>query len=239
MLSGGATQRISNLHDPNTVMPSFWIAVARENGLLEIFSVPDFQLVYVVRKFPSTFSLLYDTDPNGMTVEDHKTDAGEPMPSVRELLLLGMGINQSRPILFAIVDEQVVIYETFAFDDGIEDHLAIRFKRLRKSLMPRNERLTLATGKPRQSAVAELDKFPPILHPFDGIGDHGVGVFVAGPYPSWIFMRSGEMRVHPMSIDGSVRSFTPFNNANCPLGFLYLTVRNDEMRICQLPVSSF
>ena len=43
-----------------------------------------------------------------------------------------------------------------------------------------------------------------------------------GPYPHWMFLTSrGEVRLHPMSIDGSIITFTPFHNVNCPQGFLY------------------
>ena len=56
-----------------------------------------------------------------------------------------------------------------------------------------------------------------------------------GPYPHWMFLTSrGELRLHPMSIDGSVTTFAPFHNVNCPQGFLYFN-RNSELRICVLP----
>ena len=31
----------------------------------------------------------------------------------------------------------------------------------------------------------------------------------------------GELRFHPMTIDGRLKSFASFNNVNCPQGFLY------------------
>lgn len=31
----------------------------------------------------------------------------------------------------------------------------------------------------------------------------------------------GALRLHPMSIDGPIESFSPFHNINCPKGFLY------------------
>lgn len=36
-----------------------------------------------------------------------------------ELLVAGLGINQARPVLSALVDDTVVFYEMFAFDNGI------------------------------------------------------------------------------------------------------------------------
>ena len=61
------------------------------------------------------------------------------------------------------------------------------------------------------------------------------GVFLPGPYPHWLLLTPrGELRTHPMSIDGSVTTFSPFHNVNCPQGFLYFN-RKSELRICVLP----
>lgn len=40
------------------------------------------------------------------------------------------------------------------------------------------------------------------------------------------------MRLHPMSIDGPIESFSPFHNINCPKGFLYF---NKQVFVGQLP----
>jgi cleavage and polyadenylation specificity factor subunit 1 len=37
-----------------------------------------------------------------------------------------------------------------------------------------------------------------------------------------------------MSVDGPVRWFSPFNNVNCPGGFIYFTFKS-QLRISQLP----
>lgn len=48
------------------------------------------------------------------------------------------------------------------------------------------------------------------------------GVFICGANPYWMFLtKRGELRSHPMIIDGEVINFAPFNNVNCPEGFLY------------------
>ena len=48
------------------------------------------------------------------------------------------------------------------------------------------------------------------------------GVFLCGPYPHWLlFTARGELRTHPMAVDGAVHCFAPFHNVNCPNGFLY------------------
>ena len=80
-------------------------------------------------------------------------------------------------------------------------------------------------------------------------------VFIGGPYPHWLFMTSrGELRLHPMSIDGAVKCFASFHNVNCSQGFLYINrkvkfycfLRNDVAikcddkigRIKNLPVTN-
>ncbi len=65
------------------------------------------------------------------------------------------------------------------------------------------------------------------------------GVFVAGPYPSWVLLGAGPLRVHPMTIDGPARAFAAFNNASCEMGFLYVSEREAKMRIARLAVSVF
>lgn len=47
-------------------------------------------------------------------------------------------------------------------------------------------------------------------------------VFICGPSPHWMLVTSrGALRLHPMTIDGPIESFSPFHNINCPKGFLY------------------
>jgi cleavage and polyadenylation specificity factor subunit 1 len=61
------------------------------------------------------------------------------------------------------------------------------------------------------------------------------GVFIAGPYPHWALMGTrGDLKIHPMSIDGPIKCFAPFDNVNCPKGFLYFNGK-EEMRICLFP----
>ena len=58
-------------------------------------------------------------------------------------------------------------------------------------------------------------------------------VFISGPYPHWILLTSrGELRTHPMSIDGSVICFATFHNVNCAHGFLYVNRQVDFFSIC-------
>lgn len=60
------------------------------------------------------------------------------------------------------------------------------------------------------------------LRYFSNIANYN-GVFVCGPNPHWLFLTArGELRAHPMPIDGRINSFAAFHNVNCPQGFLYI-----------------
>ena len=68
-----------------------------------------------------------------------------------------------------------------------------------------------------------------------GSGQGLEGVFICGPYPHWLILTGrGELRTHPMPIDGSIPCFAAFHNVNCPQGFIYFN-RKSELRICILP----
>lgn len=65
------------------------------------------------------------------------------------------------------------------------------------------------------------DRRVSVMRYFSNIAGYN-GVFISGDYPHWIFLTGrGELRAHPMTIDGPIKSFAPFNNVNCPQGFLY------------------
>ena len=50
---------------------------------------------------------------------------------VKEILLTGMGYKNSKPLLFAMVDQDLLIYEAFKYNEGIIDgNLNLRFKKV-------------------------------------------------------------------------------------------------------------
>ena len=65
------------------------------------------------------------------------------------------------------------------------------------------------------------------LYAFARIGEDlpYAGFFVAGDVPTWVIVHKGNVYVHESTsaLAGSVSSFAPFNNENCPHGFLAAT----------------
>merc|ERR1719354_1209464 len=182
---------------------SYWCMLSRDNGTLEIYSVPDFQLVFTCNSFENAPKVI--SDSGGAPKKIGGTS--DVLFEVKEILMVGMGYKRRRPILFALMDQDLMIYECFPYNKQvIEGHLSIRFRRLEVNVLMRlREETKLA------------------------------GVFVCGTYPHWFFMTPrGILNGHPMTIDGPVLSFASFHNVNCPKGFLYFN-KQGELRIAVLP----
>uniref|UniRef100_T1JE89 Cleavage/polyadenylation specificity factor A subunit C-terminal domain-containing protein n=1 Tax=Strigamia maritima TaxID=126957 RepID=T1JE89_STRMM len=199
---------VSN-HRRNLEIPSsFWLVVVIEDGSLELYSLSDFKLVFRVRDFFTCPRVLVDSEEI-VSVATH-------IPVAKELLLVGLGPGKRRPYLFSRVGEEILIYETFLFESVVENHLNLRFKKVSHSIVAREQR------------IANL------FHYFEDISSYS-GVFVSGSQPYWIFFTlHGELRTHPMFIDGSVVCFSSFHNINSPKGFLYINGKS-ELRVCALP----
>ncbi|CAG5135896.1 unnamed protein product, partial [Candidula unifasciata] len=226
-----------------------WMLLCRENGQLEIYSLPECKLVFSVKSFPLGQRTLVDSGPlfdtlkvGGVINVDKQKNLDE-MPVVKEIQMCGLGHNKTRPYLIARVDEDLLIYEAFARTASTADaqmafdHLRIRFRKIQHDLILREKRLqTRKKGEDEEEPPDE--NTPPDyirqLRYFEDISGYS-GVFICGPYPHWIFMTSkGSLRIHPMGIDGWVTCFASFHNINCPKGFLYFN-RKSDLCICVLP----
>lgn len=228
----------------NDIKPTYWSLICRENGVLEIYSMPDFKLSYYVKNFPMGQKILVDSvhvkDKMSTGSSSSFGDRGDKvmgeMPVLREILMVGLGYRNSRPHLMARVEDDFYIYEAFPyFQAAIDNHIKLRFKKIqhnlimkdRKSRKKRIEDEGLPDETERQQRV-------PRLRYFEDVAGYS-GVFVCGPYPHWIFMTTrGSLRIHPMIIDGPITCFSSFHNVNCPKGFLYFN-KLGELRIAVLP----
>lgn len=206
---------------------SFWVFLYRENGHLEILTLPDFSVKYVVRQFYLGQDVLVD---GTLESEDNFSSSlrVDALPAITEILMVGLGAQGSRPVLLArSQDHELLCYEVFPYYEKTDkDQLKIRFKKTKHGLILRERR-----GKTRKEAMAAPKSSMRVFHDIAGYE----GVFLCGPYPHWLMLTSrGELRTHPMPIDGPVPCFAAFHNVNCPQGFLYFN-KKGELRICVLP----
>jgi len=216
---------------------SYWLAVCRENGMLEIFSLPDCRLCFSVKNFQNGEHVLTDNIEYLDELPDELKSEKYPEIVVEEILFICLGGRRMQPYIMARVDGDFLIYESFTHHtpETSGRRLQLRFKKISHGLVLGSKKPQPMQSKSDTSVDgAERRIRVPWLKPFNDISGYS-GVFVCGPSPYWIIMTSrGMLRVHPMSIDGPVTCFTPFHNINCPKGFLYFN-QQGELRICVLP----
>ncbi|XP_015426860.1 PREDICTED: cleavage and polyadenylation specificity factor subunit 1 [Myotis davidii] len=117
---------------PFRAEPTHWCLLVRENGTLEIYQLPDWRLVFLVKNFPVGQRVLVDSSfgqptTQGEARKEEATRQGE-LPLVKEVLLVALGSRQSRPYLLVHVDQELLIYEAFAHDSQLgQGNLKVRF----------------------------------------------------------------------------------------------------------------
>ncbi|XP_073233775.1 cleavage and polyadenylation specificity factor subunit 1-like [Porites lutea] len=215
------------------VKPTWWCVACRDNGVMEIYTLPDFKLVFLVKNFNMAPRVLVDSGSASAASMTGGVVTEDSLP-VKEVLLTGMGHKNRRPMLIAVVEQDLLVYEAFTFTEAsLEAHLNLRFRKLQHNLLIRDKKSK--QQKVKQNDVSQGSK-PRVasLRVFSDISSYS-GVFVCGSYPHWLFVTSrGALRAHPMNIDGAVTCFAPFHNVNCPKGFLYFN-KKGELRISVLP----
>ncbi|XP_017069032.1 cleavage and polyadenylation specificity factor subunit 1 [Drosophila eugracilis] len=226
--------------------PSYWLVVARQSGTLEIYSMPDMKLVYLVNDVGNGAMVLTDAMefvPISLTTQENSKagivqacmpqHANSPLPL--ELSLIGLGLNGERPLLLVRTRVELLIYQVFRYPKG---HLKIRFRKV--------EQLNLLDHQPTHIELDENEdqedmesyqmqpKYVQKLRPFSNVGGLS-GIMVCGVNPCFVFLTSrGELRIHRLMGNGDVRSFAAFNNVNIPNGFLYFDT-TFELKISVLP----
>uniref|UniRef100_A0A8C2ECD7 Cleavage and polyadenylation specificity factor subunit 1 n=1 Tax=Cyprinus carpio TaxID=7962 RepID=A0A8C2ECD7_CYPCA len=190
--------------------PSHWCLLVRENGVMERVLVD---------------SSASQSATQGELKKEEVMRQGE-IPLVKEVSLVSLGYNHSRPYLLAHVDQELLIYEAFPYDQlQAQSNLKVRFKKMphninfreSKKSKIRKDKKPDGQGEEPLGVKARVARF----RYFQDISGYS-GVFICGPSPHWMLVTSrGAMRLHPMTIDGAIESFSPFHNINCPKGFLY------------------
>lgn len=141
--------------------------------------------------------------------------------------MVALGHHGNRPMLLLRLDSELQIYQAYRYPKG---YLKLRFKKLEHGIIPGHFKMRFK----EEDEMSANETRVSMLRYFSNIAGYN-GVFVCGDYPHWIFLTGrGELRVHPMGVDGGVIAFAAFNNVNCHQGFLYIN-RKTELRICILP----
>ncbi|XP_056110562.1 cleavage and polyadenylation specificity factor subunit 1 [Rhinichthys klamathensis goyatoka] len=222
--------------------PSHWCLLVRENGVMEIYQIPDWRLVFLVKNFPVGQRVLVDSSASqsatqGELKKEEVTRQGD-IPLVKEVSLVSLGYNHSRPYLLAHVDQELLIYEAFPYDQQqAQSNLKVRFKKMPHNINFREKKSKIRKDKKPEGQGEETLVVKGRVARFRYFQDISgyAGVFICGPSPHWMLVTSrGAMRLHPMTIDGAIESFSPFHNINCPKGFLYFN-KQGELRISVLP----
>uniref|UniRef100_T1HLS2 Cleavage and polyadenylation specificity factor subunit 1 n=1 Tax=Rhodnius prolixus TaxID=13249 RepID=T1HLS2_RHOPR len=216
-----------HIQDPKV---SYWTVFIRENGHMEIYSLPELKLSYLVANVGLGHHILADSLAAPPTLAQNHSETAQHENVIKEVLLVGLGHNGSRPLLFLRVENEVVIYQAYSYPHV---SLNMRFAKI-GNLLVKEANPKLAKEDEEELEDLEDEIRVNQLRYFGNISGYN-GVFVCGANPYWIFLTSrGELRTHPMYIDGPVMCFAAFHNINCPQGFLYFN-KKAELRICVLP----
>lgn len=220
------------------VKPTYWLFCVRDNGNLEIYSLPEMRLSFLVRDSCAGNRILADSlesVPMSDSMEDedisapsHNADAEK----LKELCVVGLGHKGSRVILMLRMQNELMIYQAYKYPRG---NLKLRFCRVTVSFPFGYESVPSTAQSADTYETAGVRDGVRQLRYFGNVGGYS-GVFVCGATPYMMFLSArGELRLHPLHADRPpVHTFAPFNNTNCPQGFLYFNAES-SLRICALP----
>lgn len=116
--------------------PTYWLFIVRDNSNLEIYSVPEFKLSFIVRNLCFGYKVLVDSlesvpaQLDAMSVMN-ETTLQDRFP-VKEILMVGLGNKGSRPLLLVRLEKDLYIYEVFRFAKG---NLKLRFRKMKHNIL--------------------------------------------------------------------------------------------------------
>ncbi|XP_045540280.1 cleavage and polyadenylation specificity factor subunit 1 isoform X2 [Papilio machaon] len=221
------------------VKPTFWLFVVRDNGNLEIYSLPEMRLSFLVRDVCAGHRILADSLESvpiaTSSVDEDEFSTGNKNAEVdklKEMLIVGLGHKATRVLLLLRMEgEPLMIYQAYKYPRG---NLKMRFSRMSVSFPFGYESGVVSCPDDGYEAAMLRDNVRQLRY-FGNVGGYN-GVFLCGRTPYFLLLTGrGELRLHPLAAsEGSVPTFAPFNNTNCPHGFLYFNSKG-SLRICLLP----
>lgn len=119
------------------VKPTYWLFVVRENSNLEIYSIPEFKLSFMVRNLCFGFKVLVDSLESVPVLVTNTAAVMNEISiqkeyEVKEILMVALGNHGSKPLLLVRLEHDLYIYEVFRFPRG---NLKMRFKKLKHNVI--------------------------------------------------------------------------------------------------------
>lgn len=119
------------------IKPTYWLFVVRENSNLEIYSIPEFKLSFIVRNLCFGYKVLID-NLESVPIPAHMSSSAVTEENiqkefpVKEILVVALGNHGSRPILLVRLENDLYVYEVFRFPRG---NLKLRFRKLEHNII--------------------------------------------------------------------------------------------------------
>lgn len=139
--------------------PGYWLLVSRETGTLEIYSMPELKLMYLINNVGVGNSVLTDSMefvPLAATNQENSKlgIVTNCMPQTNcplaiEIAIYGLGYQGSRPILMIRTKTEVLIYQAYRYVKG---NLKLRFKKLHCLIMQ---------DPPKQTDQEDVEMYDP------------------------------------------------------------------------------
>ncbi|XP_030026309.2 cleavage and polyadenylation specificity factor subunit 1 [Manduca sexta] len=219
------------------VKPTYWLFCVRTNGNLEIYSLPEMRLSFLVRDACGGHRILADSLESvpipANPTEDEDLNApsnNADVEKLRELCVVGLGHKGSRVLMIMRCDDQIMFYQAYKYPRG---NLKIRFSRL-NLLFPFGYIPSVVDTSEDGHEVATLKENVRQIRYFNNVCGWS-GVALCGRSPALLLLSArGEARLHALHDAAALHAFAPFNNDNCPHGLLYYNSKS-ELRICTLP----
>ncbi|CAD5218762.1 unnamed protein product [Bursaphelenchus okinawaensis] len=235
-----------SVQDPKTIPTTYWITIVHENGHMFIYNLETMEQAYFIKKLNNLPELLshdqYQNEEEAPLYTDSYFQAQEgqlhtdnvaikPEEVVMEIQFNGLGYNQGRPVMSLLIDDTVVFYEVFQYDEGIKGRLAIRLKKIPHSVVVRSTKFVGQSGRNPVETGREMDQQQTFTSFYDKIGELKNGLFINGSYPSLLVFAAGRWYLHPMTIDGFILSLCTFNSENAPNGFAYIAANGTDKNL--------
>ena len=125
--------------------PTYWALIYRENGNLEIMSLPDFTVKYLIQNLNNAPNVLTDalfTSMPKSLAGSGNVDQENLAPKIQEISLIALGERHRRPLFLARTsDHELLVYEAYPFYDKLDSkQLKIRFKKVQHGLLMRERK---------------------------------------------------------------------------------------------------